>query len=101
MSGNFYQQGIVVAQDYAEAMRWFRLAADHQETRAHKLMSGTLYEKGWGRPTELRRSNALAYRMAAEQNEATAQNNIGVLYENGHGIIQDYGEGKTLVPQGR
>ena len=29
------------------------------------------------------------YRLAAEQGDADAQNNIGVRYENGEGVLQD------------
>ena len=30
------------------------------------------------------------YRLAAEQGDATAQNNLGVAYNNGEGVPQDY-----------
>ena len=32
------------------------------------------------------------YRLAAEQGLAKAQNNLGVMYKNGEGVLQDYAE---------
>ena len=29
------------------------------------------------------------YRLAAEQGDAIAQNNLGIMYEYGHGVLQD------------
>ena len=49
-----YDLGDGVEQDYAEAMKWYRLAVD--------------------------------------QGDADAQNNIGVLYDLGRGVEQDYAE---------
>ena len=47
-----YNEGIGVPQDYKEAVKW--------------------------------------YRLAAEQGDAEAQNNLGVMYDKGRGIDQDY-----------
>ena len=51
-----YQKGLVayIASDYAEAAKWYRLAAD--------------------------------------QGDASAQLNLGVSYDNGQGVPQDYSE---------
>jgi uncharacterized protein len=46
-----YKNGNGVVQDYAEAVKW--------------------------------------YRLAAEQGDAQAQNNLGVTYESGQGVLQD------------
>ena len=32
------------------------------------------------------------YRLAAEQGDAMAQSNLGIMYERGEGILQDYAE---------
>ena len=32
------------------------------------------------------------YRLAAEQGDADAQSNLGVMYDSGHGVPQDYAE---------
>ena len=49
-----YANGKGVPQDYAEAVKW--------------------------------------YRRAAEQGDAYAQNNLGLMYANGKGVPQDYAE---------
>ena len=49
-----YQSGQGVPQDYADAMKWYRLAAD--------------------------------------QGDEDAQNNLGVMYAKGQGVPQDYAE---------
>jgi len=51
-------KGDGVSQDYAEAVRWYRLAVD--------------------------------------QGNAGAQNNLGVMYKNGEGVLQDYAEAVRL-----
>ena len=49
-----FGEGLGVPQDYAEALKWFR--------------------------------------RAAEQNDAAAQTNLGVMYDFGHGVVRDYAE---------
>jgi TPR repeat protein len=76
--------------DYADALRWYRLAAD-QGNAAGQLNVGRIYEHGWGVPADY--IEALHwYRLAAAQGYASAQNNIGALYDTGHGVKQDYAE---------
>ena len=41
------------------------------------------------------------YRKAADQGYAIAQTNLGVMYDNGQGVAQDYAAGRRVVPQGR
>jgi TPR repeat protein len=42
-----YNDGYGVAQDYAEAVRWYRLSADQGNTEAQTYL-GTLYFNGLG-----------------------------------------------------
>ena len=35
------------------------------------------------------------YEKAAVQGHANAQNSLGVLYDNGHGVAQDYGQARA------
>jgi len=52
--GTWYSQGKGVPQNYAEAMKWFRRAADQDNSEA-QLNLGILYESGPRRQTRLRR----------------------------------------------
>ena len=49
--GTMYDQGHGVLQDYAEAARWYRKAAEHGYGGAQVLL-GTLYEQGNGVPQD-------------------------------------------------
>jgi TPR repeat protein len=76
--------------DYAEAMYWYRRAADQGNSQAQNNI-GWLYE--YGRGVALDYSEVMRwFRLAAEQGSAPAQCNIGLLYENARGMAQDYGE---------
>ena len=44
-----HEQGRGVLQDYAEATRWYRLAADQGDNFAQWLL-GIMYVSGWGVP---------------------------------------------------
>jgi len=77
-------------QDYAEAMRWYRIAADQGNARANYNI-GVLYERGWG-VTQDYAETMRWYRKAAEQGDVFAQFNIGGLYTNGWGVAQNDAE---------
>jgi hypothetical protein len=85
-----YQNGAGVAQDYAEAARWYQQAADQGNTMAQNNI-GALYEHGLDVAQDYGEAEQW-YRMAADQGYALAQTNIGVLYFHGWGVPQDYGE---------
>ena len=77
-------------EDYPEAMRWFRMAADQGDARASYNI-GVLYERGWGVAQDY--SEAMRwYRKAADQGDVRAQFNIGGLYHNGWGVAQNDAE---------
>ena len=83
-----YETGSGVAVDAAEAVRWYRKAADQGDPPAQAAM-GDLYARGSGVPQDY----AIAadwYRKAAAQGNTTAQFKLGNLYENGLGVPQDY-----------
>ena len=50
-----------------------------------------MYGKGQGVPQDDKEA-VKWYRLAAEQGDAKAQNNLGVSYDNGQGVPQDYKE---------
>ena len=86
--GNHYNKGEGVPQSYAEAVKWYRLAADQGNAFAQYNL-GLKYYKGEGVPQSY--SEAVKwYRLAAEQGNAPAQNNLGLMYHNGEGVPQSY-----------
>jgi localization factor PodJL len=76
-----YADGEFVAQDLAEAVRWYGFAADlgHAPSR-YRLAS--FYEKGHGVPVDLERAAEL-YEQAAKQGNALAMHNLAVLHTSG------------------
>jgi TPR repeat protein/serine/threonine protein kinase len=88
--GEDYRLGRGVAQDYAEALRWFRKAAEQGNAQAQSSI-GWLYGHGKGVVQDY--VEALRwFRKAADQGHADAQVSIGVLYHNGLGVARDYAE---------
>jgi TPR repeat protein len=82
-----YEQGRGVAQNYREAMRWFRLAALQGDASAQSNL-GVMYYKGQGIAQDYGEARKW-YRMAAERRNLEAQFNLGVMYEEGRGVAQD------------
>ena len=79
-----YERGNGVAQDYAEALKWYRKAADRGFPPA-EVNLGVWYETGKGVAQDLAEAVNL-YRKAAEQGFAVAQNNLGSMYFRGLGV---------------
>jgi hypothetical protein len=77
-------------QDYAQAMLWFRKAAEHGSPDA-KLDIGLMYHKGRGVPQDYAQATAW-YQKAADQGDYHAQCNLGFMYDNGLGVTQNYAE---------
>lgn len=85
--GVMYARGLGVSQSYAEAMHWYRAAAEAGNPgSAHNL--GVLYELGRGTPRDPAEA-AKWYQKAADQGFGPAQNNLGALYAQGMGVPQD------------
>ena len=81
-------------QDYAEALRWYRLAAEQGNADGQNYL-GAAYFFGDGFGVDQDYAEAVRwYRLAAEQGNADAQNGLGncVLLRNGIGVDQDYAE---------
>ncbi|MBI5117903.1 sel1 repeat family protein [Candidatus Poribacteria bacterium] len=88
--GGAYFKGKNVPQNHAEAMKWFRKAAEQGHAKAQFLL-GVGYYKGMG--VQQNHSEAVKwYRKSAEQGYAHAQCNLGVAYHDGLGVPQDYAE---------
>jgi uncharacterized protein len=88
--GLMYDHAQGVAQDYTEAVKWFRKAAEQGNAGA-QLLLGVHCQNGDG----IRQDYVEAVkwlRKAAEQGEAGAQYDLGVCYYRGQGVAQDYAE---------
>jgi TPR repeat protein len=78
-----------LAQDYAEAVKWYRRAAEQGNTDA-QMRLGVMYEDGRGGLPQDDAEAAKWYRKAAEQGNVDAQATLGFRYERGQGVSQDY-----------
>ncbi len=78
------------AQDYAKALKYFRVAVERGNTDA-MVDIGYMYNTGRGVTQNY--SEAIKwFRKAAEQGDAQGQTMLGNMYENGKGVAQDYAE---------
>src|SRR5256886_20861 len=83
----FFSGTLGVAKDEAEAVKWFRKAAEQNVADAQDSV-GVCYANGQG----VAKDDAEAvkwFRKAAEQNVADAQYNLGVCYDSGEGVVKD------------
>ena len=79
-----------VPEDYAEAERWYRLAAYQGHADAQYSL-GLMYQLGYGVPEEDAEAERW-YRLAADQGHADAQSNLGLMYARGDGVPEDDAE---------
>lgn len=82
-----YYNGYGVPKNDAEAVKWYRKAADQGYASAQSNL-GVMYAKGEG----VAENDAEAvkwYRLAAEQGNAIAQFNLGRMYAYGEGVARD------------
>ena len=83
-----YHKGQGMRQDYAQAAKWFRRAAERGHAKAQYNL-GVMYGTGRGVP----QNNAEAvrwYRLAAEQGQAEAQLKLMAYYFSGTSVPKDY-----------
>jgi TPR repeat protein len=86
-----YHEELGVAKDYAEAIKWYRKAADQNNIAAQTHL-GMCYSAGEGvkeDPTEA----VSWFRKAADQAYAPAQSLLGLAYYWGRGVAKDNVEG--------
>src|SRR6266436_2993486 len=86
----FFSGTLGVAKDEAEAVKWFRKAAEQNVADA-QFSLGVCYANGRG-VAEDDAESVKWFRKAAEQNYARAQYNLGVRYTNGRGVAKDDAE---------
>ena len=78
----------VVPEDYVEAVKWYRKAAEQGDADAQSNL-GYMYYKGQGVPQDY--AEAVKWiRKAAEQGHADAQVGLGWMYFEGRGVPKNY-----------
>ena len=70
-----YDNGEGVPQDYAEAVKWYRLAAEQGDANAQYNL-GLMYDNGQGVPQDYAEA-VKWYRLAAEQGDAEHNTILG------------------------
>jgi len=83
-----YYLGSGIPQDYKEAARWFRAAADSGSAEAQNSLA-VLHYKGLGVQLDFGEA-ARWLRLAAQQGLPSAETNLAYLYEQGLGLPLDY-----------
>ncbi len=86
--GQMFATGRGVPQNYAEAMKWYRLAADQGNADAQNNI-GVMFGDGRGVPENEAEGKKWS-RLAADQGHAFAQISLGVMFSKGEGVPQDY-----------
>jgi uncharacterized protein len=87
-----------VPTDYAEAIRWFRKAAEQGNAKAQFSLASKYH---LGEEVTQDYGEAIRwYRKAAEQREPLAEFNLGVMYAKGQGVPQDYVQGYAWISLG-
>ena len=79
--------GLGVPQNYAEAAKWYRRAADLDYAEGQYNL-GILYQQGQGVPQDYAGAVRL-YRLAISQYFAPAMSNLASMYHKGLGLPQD------------
>lgn len=83
-----YANGAGVAQNDADAVKWYRKAADQGLAQAQSKLAAA-YMAGKGVPQDYAGAISLV-RKSADQGYAEAQFNLGIRYAVGLGVPQDY-----------
>jgi len=79
-----------VAVDDAEALKWFRMAAEQDNSNAQHAIGAMCY-KGEGVTKDFAEAEKW-FQKAAEQDDANAQYLIGLMYYKGEGVGKDFAE---------
>lgn len=88
--GFAYYRGTEVRKDSAEAVKWWKKAADKGDLQSQQYL-GWVYASGDGVPRDF--SEAVSWwRKAAEQGNPKAQASLGLAYYKGEGLPRDYAQ---------
>lgn len=91
----FFQFGVCVEQDYAEAARLYHLAAVQGHARAQMIL-GNLFRDGHGVAQDSAEAVRL-YHLAAAQGDAEGQANLGYMFFQGSGTAKNCAEAVRLL----
>ncbi len=89
--GYMYQYGYGVAQDYQKAMEWYR-KSDGQGISSHgqNNLAANIYREAVKYYGQKEYNKALPlFKQVAEFGNTDAQNFLGLMYQNGEGVIKD------------
>jgi hypothetical protein len=86
--GDAYFRGEGVAQNYPEALKWYLLAAEHENASA-QVAAGAMYASGKGTKQDYVEANRWFLR-AGNKGNTFAQFNMGMAYDNGLGVKTDH-----------
>jgi formylglycine-generating enzyme len=89
--GSMYDNGVVVPENHAEAIKWYRKSARQGNATAQYNL-GIIYRNGRDDVPQNYAEAAKWYRKAAEQGDVGAQNNLGRMYANGWGVPENDAE---------
>ncbi len=81
--------------DYAEAVKWWRKAAEQGHALAQSAL-GDMYCIGEGVPENYAEA-VKWYRKAAEQGDAVGQYNLGMMYSLGSGVQKDMAQATKWI----
>jgi len=87
-TGYKYLRGLSVAQDYQQALVWFRKAADEHNNPSAEQNLGWMHEHGLGVAQNYQEA-VTWYRKAAEQGHVGGQCALAWMYQHGLGVAQD------------
>lgn len=88
--GKRYDRGEGVPEDFTEAAKWWRKAADQNDSEAQYDLGYSYYR---GRGVEKDYAEAVKWvRKGAKQNDAAAQGLLGLAYRTGDGVEEDFFE---------
>ena len=89
-----YHEAQGVAQNFAEAIKWYKLAAAQGHPTAQTSL-GYMYDRGHGVAQD--QVEAVHwYKLGATQGQRSAQYNLGVMYAEGKGVARDHDEAERL-----
>ena len=91
-----YRDGKGVEKDYQQALYWYRLVAERNDSAKAKFEIGELYRKGGPNLPKDEVAAARWYREAATQGMHRAQYQLGEAYRTGAGVEIDLAEATRL-----
>ena len=83
-----YEYGKGTAEDYTQAVQWYKKAAEQGDTQA-QLNLALMYKYGTGVSEDYSQA-VFWYKKAAEQGNTKAQVNLATMYNAGAGVPENY-----------